>query len=166
MPLIKLDHFFPNYRTEVSPGYDITQFKVIARGDEEVGSMETLLIDQESNRFRYFVIDLGFWSFGQKVLLPIGLGLIVESDRCVYVERLTKEQFKSLPEYHENLLTDIGYQTQLIALDQQLLAMMGGDSDAPTFSYEQDPGFYELKDPHLQRYQDQLISKMQPQTRS
>ncbi|MBE9014487.1 PRC-barrel domain-containing protein, partial [Pseudanabaenaceae cyanobacterium LEGE 13415] len=163
MNLVKLDDFFPNYRTEVSPGYDITQFEVIAKGDKQVGSIETLLIDQENNRFRYFVVNLGFWIFGRKVLLPIGLGLIVDSDRRIYVEQLTQEQFKTLPEYHEDLLTDSGYETQLKAFDRQLIASIQASNDAPAFSYEQEPDFYELKDPHLQTYQEQLVKKLQTQ---
>lgn len=165
MKLIKLDNFFPNYKAEVSPGVDITEFEVIAKGDEKVGTVETLLIDEESGRFRYFVIDLGFWIFGKKVLLPIGLGLIVDVDRSVYVEQLTQEQFKTLPEYHENSLTDYGYTAQLEASDRQLFATIhaGEANNSPTFSYEQEPDFYELKDPHLKSYEEQLITKKQAQ---
>ena len=94
---------------------------MIAKGNEKVGTVASVLVDEERNRFRYFVIDIGFWILGPKILLPIGLGLIVDVDRCVYVEKFTKEQILDLPKYDQTLLGDRNYEAQVQSYYRQLL---------------------------------------------
>ncbi len=161
MALIKLDDYYPNYREEVSDGYDITNFEVIAKGDEKVGSVENILVDENSGRFLYLIVDTGFWILGKKVLLPIGLGLIVYMDRRVYVEKLTKEQVKNLPEYKENITIDRDYEEQVRAVYRPLVetAIANQNSSSPTYDYQQEPYFYQLKDENLKLSQERLIAK-------
>jgi uncharacterized protein YrrD len=67
MTLYKIEEFYPNYREELFDGDDIKGLDVYAgKTREKIGSIETALVDEEG-RFRYFVIDTGFWIFGKKV---------------------------------------------------------------------------------------------------
>lgn len=161
MALIKLDEYYPNYREEVFNSYDITKFEVVAKGNEKVGFVENILIDEDSGRILYFIVDTGLWIFGKKVLLPIGLGLIVYMDRRVYVENLTKEQVKNLPEYKENMMIDPDYEERVRAVYRPLVerAIANQNYNSPTYDYQQEPYFYEIKDENLKRSQERLISK-------
>ncbi|WP_338422951.1 PRC-barrel domain-containing protein [Anabaena sphaerica] len=61
----KLDEFYPDYKAEDFDGYDIKTFDVDAV-DDKVGSVQNVLVDEDDGRFRYFIIDTGFWVFGKK----------------------------------------------------------------------------------------------------
>ena len=67
MALYKIEEFYPNYREELFDGDDIKGLDVYAgKTRDKIGSIETALVDEEG-RFRYFVIDTGFWIFGKKI---------------------------------------------------------------------------------------------------
>lgn len=155
MTLIKLEAYFPNYHTEAN-GYDITTFEVIAKDDEKIGSVETVLVDREYNRSRYFVVDMGFWVFGQKILIPVGLGLIVDADRSVYVAKFTKDQLKDAPKYDESLINDSRYQAQVNQYYHKLLGTINETQADATFDYQRAPDFYELKDSNLKQYEERF----------
>ncbi|NJO40541.1 MAG: DUF2382 domain-containing protein [Cyanobacteria bacterium CRU_2_1] len=104
MPLHKIRDFDPDYRNYFGD-HDILGYDLYS-GEEKVGSVEDLLVDDEG-KFRYFVINTGVWVFGKKVLLPIGRSRISYSDRRIYANGLTRTQVEELPEY--NNLTPIDY---------------------------------------------------------
>lgn len=109
MILSKLKDFAPNHR-EVLDGNDIHGLSLYAEEtDEKVGSVDDLLVDEEGN-FRYLVVDLGFWIFGKKVLLPIGRARINFQEHRVYALGMTKKQAKDLPEYNESMAVDYDYE--------------------------------------------------------
>jgi len=136
MALKKLKDHDPNY-SKVLGDYDILGFGVyIAETDEKIGSVEDILLD-ESDHFRYLVVDFGLWIFNKKVLLPVGYSRIDYEAQRVYVVSLDRAQAERLPEYSDRAPID--------------------DAD----SYQQDP-IYELNDrdhPILKRYQDQLRAR-------
>lgn len=160
MALIKLDDYYPNYREDLFKGYDIKSFEVIARKDEKVGSVEAILVDEDSGRFRYLIVDTGFWLFGKKVLLPIGLAFIVDMDRHVYVEALTKEQVKELPEYDENVLLDPQEEERIRSAYRPLVknAIANQVNNPATYDLDQEPYFYEIESPNLKAVQERLIN--------
>jgi uncharacterized protein (TIGR02271 family) len=112
MALLKLRDFDPNYR-EALDNKDIHGFSVYAEGtNEKIGSVDELLVDEEGN-FRYLVVDLGFWIFGKKVLLPIGRTRINFQEQRIYALGMSKEQAENLPEFSENMTVDYEYEERV-----------------------------------------------------
>jgi uncharacterized protein (TIGR02271 family) len=109
MPLHKLGDFDPDYRNSFE-GNDIKGLSVYAEGsDEKIGTISDALVDEEG-RFRYFIVDLGFWIFGKKVLLPVGRSRIDYTSDRVYAVGMTREQADNLPEFNEDLAIDYDYE--------------------------------------------------------
>lgn len=112
MALYKLDDFDPNYR-DTFQGDDIKGLGVYAEGtDEKIGSISDVLVDDEGH-FRYLVVDLGFWIFGKKVLLPIGRARIDYNVDRVYAIGMTRQQAEDLPEFNERLALDYDYEERV-----------------------------------------------------
>lgn len=114
MALFKIADFNPNYRQEAFDGGDVKGLGVYAgRTDEKIGTIDNVLVD-ETGRFRYFVIDTGFWIFGKKVLLPVGRCHIdVNGQRIYAVGIATKEQAERLPEYDDSMTVDYDYEERV-----------------------------------------------------
>lgn len=157
MALYKLDEYSPNYSEDIFDGYDIKNFDVYAQADEKVGSVKNMMVD-ESGRLRYFIIDTGFWVFGKKVLLPVGLARMDFDDKCVYVQQLTKQQVEDLPEFTEDLAIDRDYEERVRGVYRPSLATpaLSPVYDAATYDYTQEPYFYEMNEPNLRTYEERL----------
>jgi uncharacterized protein (TIGR02271 family) len=103
MALYKLNEFDPNYQDSFE-GNDIKGLGVYTEGtDEKIGTVNDVLVDDEGH-FRYLVVDLGFWIFGKKVLLPVGRTRIDYGRDRVYAVGMTREQAEDLPEFDERQL--------------------------------------------------------------
>jgi len=111
MPLAKLSDFDPNYRESFN-GNDVKGLGVYTEGDQKIGSINDILVDEEGH-FRYFLVDLGFWIFGKKVLLPVGRSRIDHNADRVYAIGMTREQAENLPEFHENMTVDHDYEERV-----------------------------------------------------
>lgn len=112
MPLLKLKDFDPNYR-ETFGGYDIKGLDVYSNiNNEKIGTVHDLLVDEQGH-FRYFIVDLGFWGFGKKVLLPVGRTQIDNDGRQIHAIGFTKEQAENLPEFNESLKIDRHYEERV-----------------------------------------------------
>lgn len=65
MALIKLEDFNPDYRNELLDGMDIRGWDVYAgaAGEDKIGTIKTVLVDDLSGRLRYLSLILasGFW---------------------------------------------------------------------------------------------------------
>jgi len=112
MALYKIKDFYPNYRDSMFGGHDIKGFDVLAAADDKVGTVSDVLVDEEG-RFRYFVLDTGFWIFGKKVLLPVGRSRIDQEQHRIYAPSLTKAQAESLPAYDDSITVDTAYEDQV-----------------------------------------------------
>jgi uncharacterized protein (TIGR02271 family) len=111
MALYKLHDFDPSYRDSFD-GDDVKGLDVYSTsGDEKVGKVHDALVD-EQGQFRYLIIDTGFWVFGKKIMLPVGLSRIDYSNKRVNVN-LTKEQVENLPEFTDDLKVDRQYEDQV-----------------------------------------------------
>lgn len=118
MVLYKLEDFEPNYR-DTFEGQDINGLGVYTQGtDEKVGTVSDVLVDEEGH-FRYLVVDLGFWIFGKKVLLPIGRARIDYNTDRVYTVGLTREQAEDLPEFNERQALDYDYEERVRGVYRQ-----------------------------------------------
>lgn len=112
MALLKLKDFDPNYR-EAFGGYDIKGLDVYSSvNNEKIGSVHDLLVDEQGH-FRYFIVDLGFWGFGKKVLLPIDRAQIDNDGRQIHAIGFTKEQAENLPEFNESLKIDHNHEERV-----------------------------------------------------
>ena len=156
MVLYKLDDYYPDYQDEIFDGHDIKNFDVYA-DDDKVGSVQNMMVD-ETGHFRYFIVDTGFWVFGKKVLLPVGLVRIDYDDKRVCVPGLTKQQVEDLPEFSEDLSIDEDYEDRVRGIYRPLTT---GPMSSPvigtlTYGYQQEPYFYNLNDPRFRTYEERL----------
>ncbi len=109
MALYKLEDFDVDYKSSFD-GNDIKGLGVYTEGsDEKIGSVSDALVDEEGH-FRYLIVDLGFWIFGKKVLLPVGRSRIDYSADRVYAVGMTRQQAEDLPEFNERLALDEDYE--------------------------------------------------------
>jgi hypothetical protein len=112
MVLYKLEEFDSDY-PDAFGGDDIKNYDVYSDiDDDKIGTVKNIMVD-EAGRFRYFVVDTGFWIFGKKILLPVGRTRIDSIARRIYAVGLTKEQVKELPEFSENLKIDRDYEDRV-----------------------------------------------------
>ncbi|HIK05629.1 MAG TPA: DUF2382 domain-containing protein [Trichormus sp. M33_DOE_039] len=188
MVLYKLEDFDPNYRDTLQ-GDDIKGLGVYTEtNNEKIGTVNDVLVDDDGH-FRYLVVDLGFWIFGKKVLLPVGRTRIDHGTDRVYAMGMTREQAENLPEFNERLSLDQDYEervrgvyrptygTQPVDTSRTLEtptpvetpAATGISSTASTrdtYRYEQEPGLYQLNEPHhqtLRLYEERLIANKRRQ---
>lgn len=118
MVLHKLEDYHPEY-LDTCENQDIKGLGVyVERTDEKIGKVHDALVD-DAGKFRYLVVELGFWIFGKKVLLPIGRTRIDYNNNRVYAISLTKEQAEELPEFDENTITDYDYEEQVRGVYRQ-----------------------------------------------
>jgi stress response protein YsnF len=118
MALLKIKDFDPNYR-ETFGGYDIKGLTLYSDvNNEKIGTIDDLMVD-ERGHFRYFIVDLGFWGFGKKVMLPVGRTQIDDDGRHVHALGFTKSQAENLPEFNESLKIDNDYEKRVRGAYQQ-----------------------------------------------
>jgi uncharacterized protein (TIGR02271 family) len=161
MALVKLADFDPNYKQDIFGGDDIKGYDVYAENEEKIGSVYDMLID-ESGRFRYFVIDTGFWIFGKKVLLPVGRTRIDVGQHRVYATGMTKEQVENLPEYDESITVDYDYEERVRNVYRPTATAGTAPSyDRENYTYDRDRELYDTNEQNQQNlklYEERLIT--------
>src|SRR5689334_15495422 len=178
MSLYRLEDFDPDYQ-DTFQGNDVKGLGVYTETtNEKIGVINDVLVDEEGH-FRYLVVDLGFWIFGKKVLLPVGRSRIDYNSDRVYVIGLTREQAEDLPEFDERNTLDYdyeervrgvyrspSYQTGLVDAATPLDTTASVETGAPldtsyrttgtptynrdTYTYENEPGLYGLNEQNHQ----------------
>jgi uncharacterized protein (TIGR02271 family) len=126
MPLYKIADFYHNYRDEIFEGNDIKGLGIYTETNQKVGTVSDILVDQDG-RFRYLVIDTGFWIFGKQVLLPSGLFRSDPRQQRIFLRGLSKQQAEDLPEYHETMTVDADYEERV----RQVYRMTPLEASAP-----------------------------------
>jgi uncharacterized protein (TIGR02271 family) len=186
MALYKLDEFYPNYQEEFFDGEDIKGLDVYAgKSDDKIGSIENALVD-EQGKFRYFVIDTGFWIFGKKVLLPVGKCHIdAKAKRINAIGIVNKKQLEDLPEYHDIKALDRKHEEQvkqvyhspvMKSLEEPTTTLVPSvaatdyveniANERHSYDYQQDPSLYNLDlDNHqtLKLYEERLVTNKKRQ---
>lgn len=66
-------------------------------GQEKIGKVEDVLVEVDTGKVRYLVVDAGGWFFSKEVLVPAGLSRIVGDE--VYFDSLTKDQVEAMEAY-------------------------------------------------------------------
>ena len=180
MSLLKIKEFDPNYR-ESFEGKDIKGMGVYTTVDEKIGTVSDILVD-EKGHFRYFVVDLGLWIFGKKVLLPVGRSRIDHTSERIYTVGMTKQQAENLPEFNEHKEIDYNYEEQVrgVYRSEAFLESSGSVDTASSrpagatmvappkesgngnvYDYQKEPNLYALNDQDHQifkLYQERLIA--------
>ncbi|MEC4816796.1 MAG: PRC-barrel domain-containing protein [Scytonema sp. PMC 1069.18] len=165
MALMKIDEYYPDYTQDVFGGNDLINYSVYAdNGDDKVGSVENILVDEETGRFRYLIVDTGFWVFGKKVLVPVGLARLDDDDKRVYVARLTKQQVEDLPEFTENLAINQDYEERVRGVYRPLVGTTAAvpDYNYGIYDYLQEPYFYDMYGlgyPTFGAYEQRLLAR-------
>lgn len=174
MLLYKIEDFNPNYREAAFNGEDIKGLDIYAGNtDEKIGSIDTALVD-ETGRFRYFVVDTGFWIFGKKVLVPVALCRVdVDAERIYATGLRSKDQAERLPTYEDGMVVDYDYEEQVrgvyrtlpVEASAPVEASLPLEASAPlsmprsvsnqaraaahdrnTYTYEQEPQLYQMNE--------------------
>ncbi len=168
MVLVKLADAYPNYKQEIFGGDDIKGYDVYSDADEKVGGVYDALID-ETGRFRYLVIDTGFWVFGKKVLVPIGRIRMDYDRRRVYVTGLTKAQVENLPEYNDNITVDYDYEERVRTAYRPVAGtatVAQPTYSRDTYNYDNDRSLYDVDEGNHQKiklYEERLLTNKQRQ---
>ncbi|RUT00866.1 hypothetical protein DSM106972_072750 [Dulcicalothrix desertica PCC 7102] len=160
MTLHNLDEYYSDYCDETLSCFDVKNFYVHTK-DELISVVTNILVDGNNGRFRYFVIDKGFWLFRTKVLLPVGLASVDYDNKCISVPGLTKEQFNNLPEFQEDFIIDNDYEEQVRDVYRPLVTVtdLHPFYRAATYNYMLEPYFYEVSDRNLKMYEEHLMSR-------
>ncbi|EAZ91669.1 DUF2382 domain-containing protein [Crocosphaera chwakensis] len=160
MALIKIKDYNPNYEDSILDGNPLHSYDLYTNSDgNRVGSVQDILVD-ESGRLRYFVIDTGFWIFGKKVLLPIGLCRIDYTKGRVYASNLTEERVKELPRYDENTTVDYDYEERvrnIYRVPERPYTPSGHNE----YSYDHDHDLFGLREEDhgiIKLYEERLIA--------
>jgi uncharacterized protein (TIGR02271 family) len=178
MPLFKISDFNPSYRQDAFDGEDVKGLEVYAgRTNEKIGSIHDVLVD-ETGRFRYLVIDTGFWIFGKKVLLPVGRCHVDARARRIYAVGIAnKEQAELLPEYDDTMTVDYDYEERVRhvyrapAVESSAPVESTGVSqrtqsrsvpyDRHTYAYDHEPTLYQMNEREhqtLRLYEERLVA--------
>lgn len=81
-------------------------------------------------------------------------------DRQVYIEPLTKEQVKALPEYRGDRPIDSNHEQQIRQLLDSFVSPQGGQPRNPAaYDVDSTSNLYTVKDDRLKTLQDQLSQK-------
>ncbi|MGB7085442.1 MAG: DUF2382 domain-containing protein [Phormidesmis sp.] len=173
MTLVSLKDTYPDYRNTFSDNNlsHIDDYSVYVDNDNKVGSIEDGLFDDTTGQFRYLVVDTGPWIFGKKVLLPIGQAQFDNGEQRVYVTGLTKQQVEDLPEYSGSQSVDYDYEESVRGVYRQPTAgqsvpvgsSTAADYTRDTYSYDRDPGLYQMRDTDersqpIQLYEERLVA--------
>lgn len=169
MPLVEIAKFAPEYRNQ-SDDKDVKGMSVyLDKANEKIGKVSDTLVDEEGN-FRYFVIDLGSWMLGKKVLLPVGRSRIDYEAQRIYAIGMTKQQAEALPKLPDDLTKlDYDHEEQVRAVYRTSAATATAGASLPsqpiydrnTYNYQQEPSLYEMNDRDRQSiklYQERLIA--------
>ena len=87
-----------NYNFSGEGVYDPTGYTAYGMGGDKLGTIRDALVQADTGRIRYFVVDAGGWFSSKEVLVPVGHSRL--EDDGVYFDDLTKDQVRDLREYN------------------------------------------------------------------
>jgi uncharacterized protein (TIGR02271 family) len=170
MALYKIADLYPNYQQDIFGGEEIKGYSVYAGlTDDKIGTVYDALLD-EGGRFRYLVIDTGFWILGKKVLLPVGRCQVNYQKDCVYaIGIVNKEQAERLPEYDEDMTIDYDYEERVRSIyrtPETATTSSTAAYSASSYQYDNEPELYTTDEQNHQKlklYEERLIADKQRQ---
>ncbi|MBB6099959.1 uncharacterized protein (TIGR02271 family) [Deinobacterium chartae] len=88
--------------------YDPTDKPAFGRDGSRVGKVRSALVEPDTGKIRYLIVDTGSWFNAKEVLIPVGLART--EDNGVFFDSLTKEQVRDMREYRYG--EEISYEHQ------------------------------------------------------
>jgi hypothetical protein len=79
---------------------------VIGPGDEKLGDIDGFVVDTESGRVLYAVIDSGGWFTSRRFLLPIGHAAVVDREAGALRADVSREALQRYPQFNEQHFRD------------------------------------------------------------
>jgi hypothetical protein len=98
-----------SYRVEITDPGDISGYSIHAL-DGDIGKVDKHDIDAGRS---YLLVATGPWIFGKTVMLPVGVIDRIDHEEKVVHVKLTKDQIKAAPEYHEDRPEDEHFRNEL-----------------------------------------------------
>ena len=168
MSLQSIAEFDPNYDRDSIDNDLISRQVSIAQTDEEIGTVEDVLVD-ESGRLRYLVVSAGPWKSHQKFLLPIGRCQTNRGAEAILLMGIpNKEALEQLPPYQSDNQIDYDYEEEVRNVYRQLLATDGNTEavnyDRDSYSYDSEPELYQVsaeENQTIKLYEERLITDKQ-----
>ncbi len=120
---------------------DIRGWDVKDAAGKQIGEVEELIFDYESQKVRYLVVDLDDNDYDlddREVLIPIGIAELHENDDDVILPTVTVDQLRALPDYDESRF-DTEHETNVRNVFGGLGASTTGDDirrDEDFYSHE------------------------------
>ncbi len=81
--------------------------------DGDIGHVADLLVDDETWRIRYLVVETGHWWAGNKVLLVPGIVRGLDAEQQLVNVDVTRQQLKASPPYDPKVTVDRAYEEAL-----------------------------------------------------
>lgn len=159
--LHRFEDYYPNYRDPFG-GSTIKTIKVRAGNNEKVGTVRNLLIDGETGRFRYLIMETGLGYVGRIVLLPVGLVQLDYENQSIYIPQLTKQQIESLPDLAGELGANASYEEWISRVYGSVIGTTSFNDvrhlSTDTEPYNQNLDLYSATG-SLRDYENELISQ-------
>lgn len=162
MALVKIADYYPDYKDKVFGGEDVIGYSIYNDRDEKLGDVHDILLDDDG-RFRYFVVDMGFWIFGKRVLLPVGRTRMDFNRHRVYALGMTQQQAEALPDYHEDTSIDHQYEENVRNVYRPTVAAQTTPPayTPESYQYDYDKELYETREAdhsNLKLYEERLVA--------
>lgn len=154
--LIRLKDIQTNYQSELGQDYYDPQGRTVyGANDEKIGKIEGALVEQDTGKIRYFIVDVGGWFNSKEVLIPAGFADF-RNDDDVYISNLTKDHAENLEDYDEARV----YQyNDVKAQDQRVFGNEFASTPADTHSkYYDSPTKLELLEERLTVGKDRYVA--------
>jgi len=126
--LIRLSELSSDAQYNLNDIYNPVGATAYGSAGEKVGTVRDALVEPETGRIRYFLVDVGGWFSSKEVLVPVGYGRV--DDSGVYFDSLTKDQVRDMSEYRMGE----AYTTDMMDTDERVLR---GVQDVDTTTYRE-----------------------------
>ncbi|ADV66456.1 PRC and DUF2382 domain-containing protein [Deinococcus maricopensis] len=159
-----------NYDFKSDNIYDPTGQTAYGMDGEKLGTVRGALVEPDSGRLRYLIVDVGGWFSSKDVLIPVGYART--EDDGVYFDNLTKDQVKDMRAYalgesydydaqvsDERVLRGTGYNGNIGYDEAAVGTMTEGAATERRYNYrDQDTSDTMFKTPgRLQLLEERLI---------
>lgn len=91
-----------NYRADVLTDVALIGFDVEA-ADGHIGKVDETTAESDATSL---VVDTGFWIFGKKRLIPVGVIERIDAENQTVYISMTKDQVKDAPDWRDRWWTD------------------------------------------------------------
>ncbi|SEI99602.1 conserved domain-containing protein [Deinococcus reticulitermitis] len=118
--LIRLSDLSSDAQYNLNDIYNPVGATAYGSGGEKVGTVRDALVEPETGRIRYFLVDVGGWFSSKEVLVPVGYGRV--DDSGVYFDSLTKDQVRDMSEYSAGQ----AYTADMMDTDERVLRGVQG----------------------------------------